>query len=58
MRDYVHILRRVLWFGHPVATLDLVIEAGIHNHTWVWRAACGSNAKKRKRNISVSDVVI
>lgn len=29
---YVHILRGVFWFGHPVSALDLVVEAGIHNH--------------------------
>lgn len=35
---YLQILRCMLWFGHPVSTFDLVVEAWVHNHPWVWGA--------------------
>ena len=35
---HVHVRRCVLWFGHPVSTLDLVVEARVHDHPRVWGA--------------------
>lgn len=40
VNDHVHVMRCVLGFGHPVSTLDLVVEAWIHDHPGVWGAAC------------------
>lgn len=40
---YIHISGGVLRFGHPVATLDLVVEAGVHYHPWVWGATFNTN---------------
>lgn len=35
LTDYVHVLGGMLRFGHPVSTLDFVVEAGIHYHARV-----------------------
>lgn len=36
----LHITGSVFRFGHPVATLDFVIEAGVHNHARIRGPAC------------------
>lgn len=33
--SHVHVMWRVLRFGHPVSALDLVVEARIHDHPGV-----------------------
>lgn len=45
----------MLRFGHPVATLDLVIEAGVHNHARVRGPTCKNIYRSKDEQRLIED---